>query len=923
MTLLASTACGGGVRTSEQCAIVTPIKTITPITHNKRTMQRQARTDEPARAHTPDHFTACMKEQETLSATERVTRFGRFELRRASRTLSLDGKAVPVSDRAMDVLLALIDARGRIVPVGDLQQGSSPELQPVANNSVQALVSQLRRALGDDRDLIETVPRRGYRLTTEWAEIRDELDDAPAASIAATHAVQHRPSQASGDIASVADPLDRLPLIGRDAELSELMMRIAQERLVTLTGARGIGKTRLAREAAQRVAAWFEDRVHWIDLGTPMLPAHLAARIDALTTSLNERTALLMIDHGGEIMHDLAGAIETILAQSKASVIVCAEAPLFVTGEYLLPLAPLRFTDLSDASKLFAAQLNALGVSVDETHAGIASIARAGSGNPLALRLAAQQIASAASVDALAQWGYDFRAMLSRRSGLPVTSLPADRAVQAVIAFRFDALAEPARHALRCLSLCARPVSWNDARFIANEDDHALRAALDAGLLTAIDDERIDLHPAIRQHALDALIRHPSYADAAARHAQWLTFAGNEHATLADLRRALNNSLDAGRIELAARLLQTSREIWPDSERVEWIERTLAHADCASMLKVRDHMLLTLMLAQALQRMHPKRSATDAVAAWWRVYDLATACADDETRLRALSALLLRTLQAGYGDDRPDLLEAVRDRIALECEGSSTHPGYQLMRGVLMTLDGRHDEAIEALRLRDDEPHGAHPVAAVSHNALAISLWLTGARPQSDPALLRALIDARQQSDPVSRCAAAALACILFLLEENDARIAQQARLLCAISREHGLAAWEPVGRSFLLWTEAKTDFDDAAHKLVDRALANLERRHATLIDLLVLERFAALALREVGTAALFRMLDQTVASLEGSGRRWLLPEALRVSAALRRHAGAPESDVARLLQAAMDSARRQRATRLTRRITAMMSSRA
>jgi hypothetical protein len=68
---------------------------------------------------------------------------------------------------------------------------------------------------------------------------------------------------------------------------------------------------------------------------------------------------------------------------------------------------------------------------------------------------------------------------------------------------------------------------------------------------------------------------------------------------------------------------------------------------------------------------------------------------------------------------------------------------------------------------------------------------------------------------------------------------------------------------------------------------------------------------------ALMRMIDQMVASLESSGRRWLLPEALRVSAGLRRSAGVDEQQIAGLLQRAMEIARSQRATRLMRRMSA------
>ncbi|KND61532.1 Transcriptional regulator [Candidatus Burkholderia verschuerenii] len=829
-----------------------------------------------------------MKEQETmLAAAERITLFGRFALQRATRTLTLtlDGRPVPINDRAMDVLIALVDARGRIVPVGELQHGSSPSSSVVANNSVQALVSQLRRALGEDRDLIETVPRRGYRLATEWYEIRDAL--ASSSNDTRPPDAPHVPASTHSHESTAQAP-ERTPLIGRDAELSELLMRIPQHRLVTLMGARGVGKTRLAKEAAHRTSPLFDGRVHWVDLG-----AHVTSEGIVLP---HAQTALVVIDHADHLAHDIAPVIDALIARTQANVIVCAEGPLFISGEYLLPIAPLRFatthrhddTTESDAYRLFLSELPVL-ADASPVHATIESICRALSGNPLAISLAARQIGAAASYraslhDVLIDWEQRFNVVQIRRDN----RVHAVDAVRSVVAFAFHALDDATRVTVRRLSLFAGSFSWPDARLVPSTDDDAtIQTAIDAGCIAEADDDHLDIAPAMREFALALLAQHADYAPAAARHAQSivdrLTRQVTMRTSIADVRRALAWSIDTGRIDLAARLLQASITLWSDaslsSEHLHWITRAIDHPDTRAMLKVRDHMLLSLALAQGRQRMRPEHSPTDTVAAWWRVYDLATACADDDMRLAALTVLLLRTLQSGYGDDRPDLLAPVRERIALECEGSSSHPGFSLMRGVLMTLDGRHEDAIAELAPRahdahsieaddDDTPRAPRYIEAVSHNALAISLWLSGARTPSHPVLLQALTDARQQSDPVSRCAASALACVLFLLEENTARIAQQARMVCAISQQHGLAAWEPVGRSFLRWTEAAEGSHDAARQLTDGALVNIERRHATLIDLLVLERYVELALSEVGSAALLRLYDGMVEGLESSGRR-------------------------------------------------------
>jgi DNA-binding winged helix-turn-helix (wHTH) protein len=100
-----------------------------------------------------------MEQRETL-------RFGRFEVRRRQSQLLADGKPVDLGGRAFDVLLALIDGAGMLVTKSELIERGWPG-QAVEENNVQVQVHALRRALGRDRGLIQTVAGRGYRFVGE------------------------------------------------------------------------------------------------------------------------------------------------------------------------------------------------------------------------------------------------------------------------------------------------------------------------------------------------------------------------------------------------------------------------------------------------------------------------------------------------------------------------------------------------------------------------------------------------------------------------------------------------------------------------------------------------------------------------------------------------------------------------------------
>lgn len=90
--------------------------------------------------------------------------FGRFVLRRRERLLLAGGVPVALGSRAVEVLLALVEADGALLAKDAIMDRVWPGVA-VEENNLQVQISALRRALGPDRDWIATVPGRGYRFT--------------------------------------------------------------------------------------------------------------------------------------------------------------------------------------------------------------------------------------------------------------------------------------------------------------------------------------------------------------------------------------------------------------------------------------------------------------------------------------------------------------------------------------------------------------------------------------------------------------------------------------------------------------------------------------------------------------------------------------------------------------------------------------
>src|SRR6202140_3636696 len=237
-----------------------------------------------------------------VSETPRAIEFGRFIVLPHRRELLAEGRPLDLGGRAFDVLMALIEAAGAVVTKDALMEQVWPN-RIVEEHNLQTQISALRRAFGADRDLIRTIAGRGYQFA-------GEVRTVPATPNEATAGMPQPTPTPSRPATNLPEPVSEL--IGRDVELDEILGLSASHRLVTLTGAGGIGKTRLGFAAARHLLPRFADRVWAIELAPlsdpELVPVAVATALGlelasgtasplSVATALRSKQLMLVLDN--------------------------------------------------------------------------------------------------------------------------------------------------------------------------------------------------------------------------------------------------------------------------------------------------------------------------------------------------------------------------------------------------------------------------------------------------------------------------------------------------------------------------------------------------------------------------------------------------------------------------------------------------
>ncbi len=326
--------------------------------------------------------------------------------------------------------------------------------------------------------------------------------------------------------------LPRAAIVGREHELALLAGLLTTHPIVTLAGMGGVGKTRLALEAAAAAAAQFPAGLHVVELsdihgahGVDVLlaaacevrPAPGVQVLDAVIATFGSGRRLVVLDSAEHALDRAAEIIDRIsTACPNVVVLVTTTEPVRVRDEHVILVEPLPLptsgaTGLdSDAVRLVLQRSVAAGAALGPTDAETAllvEIARRLDGIPLALELAAVRVAElglAAVVDAL-----DDRFSLLTNGFR--TALPRHRTLEAMVAWSVEQLKPEASELLARLSTLGGRWSPGDALAVCGDDERApdwLEALVERSLVVVDDDqvtERIRLLDTVRAFAVRSL----------------------------------------------------------------------------------------------------------------------------------------------------------------------------------------------------------------------------------------------------------------------------------------------------------------------------------------------------------------------------------------------------------------------------------
>jgi predicted ATPase/DNA-binding winged helix-turn-helix (wHTH) protein len=324
-------------------------------------------------------------------------RCGTLAIDATRRQVLIDGVPAKVGGRALAVLLALVDRRERVVSKQELMDLVWPRLVVEENNLLVHMVA-LRKLLGPQA--IATIPGQGYRFALPVDAVNGGIVPPPSA-----------------DIPGNLPPSP--PLFGRAEDLVAVEALLREHAVVSIVGAAGIGKTRLALAAAVSTMCEFPEGRWWVELAQITDGAEIANGIaaaismglppgrpppEALAIALANRNLLLVLDNCEHLADDIAAFVDVLrgcapnvrLLLTSQELLKCRDDQVYRLGALAVP---------ESAQVEDAAEFGAVALFVERAHAVdsrfrladdnvsiVVDICRRLDGIPLAIELAAARV---------------------------------------------------------------------------------------------------------------------------------------------------------------------------------------------------------------------------------------------------------------------------------------------------------------------------------------------------------------------------------------------------------------------------------------------------------------------------------------------------------------------------------------------------
>jgi predicted ATPase/class 3 adenylate cyclase len=368
-------------------------------------------------------------------------------------------------------------------------------------------------------------------------------------------------------------PLPATPFLGRRKELTEVLRLLSQEgiRMVTLTGPGGIGKTRLALQAAAQLGVRFPNGVWWVPLASVrdprlVLPATgqaLGIGGNDLAAHIADRSMLILFDNFEQVIDAAAEVADLLTSCPNLHLLVTSREPLHLGAEQAFAVPPLVH---HDGVQLFLARARAIKPDF-RTDDAVADICRRLDELPLALELAAARVTALSPAQILERLEQRLPLLTGGTRDMPERQ----QTLRAAIAWSYELLEPEEQRLLARLAIFRSGCTLEAAERVADADVDTLQALVDQSLLRH-DEDRFSMLETIRDYAAERLEasgeavvlrgRHAEYflglaedlepkGPASGQTGEWLDRLEREHD---NLRAALDWLEGAGESERALRL---------------------------------------------------------------------------------------------------------------------------------------------------------------------------------------------------------------------------------------------------------------------------------------------------------------------------------------------------------------------------------
>lgn len=851
--------------------------------------------------------------------------FGQFRLSLAERLLERSGSRIQLTARALDVLIALIERAGEVVSKKELMARVWSDVT-VDEGSLRFQILELRKALGEGQAgarYIITVSGKGYCFVSPVSRSSSAKMPPPADQ-------------------SVERPY-RLParlqrMVGRDDVIQRISTQLATDRLISIVGPGGIGKTTVAVSVGRLLVPEFDGAACFFDLGPlsdhRLVPNAVASGfglqvqtndpISVVVAFLRDKRMLLIFDNCEHVIQTAAVLAERICQEAaEVHILVTSRESLRVEGEHVFHLPPLESPPSDSrlsaaevlvfpAARLFVERIVASGrpYQLSDAEAPIVGeICRRLDGVALAIELAASQV-HALGVQQTA-------ALLDNRLSLlwegRRTAVDRHQTLGATLDWSHDLLSESERLVLRRLSVFVGIFTLEAACTVASSSNlgadeviTVVASLVAKSLVSAITNctgMRYRLLETTRGYALAKLVECGGKSETSRRHAEfYLSFLQRINVSsstvpdfeglatyavhLDNIRAALawcfsesgDSKLGVGLSAAAAWLFLRMSLL---GECRHWAAQAIDALDDTTRGTASE---VELQAALGLSLMFTESNSERAHTAFKRGLELAEELGDLPNQLRLIGGLHHFNYRTGNFRGAMDMArrgeivaEAIGDPIGAAAAHSLLGISHYLLEDIVAARSHLASALVEAVSARISPLYLGLDYRNRAGIFLARTLWLLGYPDQAKLVARRTVEEAATFDHSLNLCISLLWAVCVYLWAGDWAAAQEGTDKLIACARERSVLPYDAAGTGLKGYLLIKRGEAEVGVRLLRTAIEALQGHRYELLTTIFGAALAEGLLKLGSASQALKKIDEALDFAERNEDLLHVPELLRI----------------------------------------------